>query len=171
MQQATVRRKRIGGRRRRRHLMLLARPTLRLLVETDQPVCLDAPRASSGALDEGTGCHCLVLFTARARDDQPHDELVKLDLTRFAPKIAARVKMRNGSVPAVLHQLDTNRTYLLNTGALAIMKLVDGKVTAQQIGERLLGRSCVDREAWMHDVETFMRTLAGMELIDLLESE
>lgn len=149
--------------------MLLSRPTLRLLVETDQPVCLNEPRASDEVLSEGTPCSCLNLVQSSAPGNQPHDVLVKLDLARFAPQIAARVKMRNGSAPALLYQLDTNRAYVMNSGALAIMKQVDGKTTAQEIGECLQRQSCVEREAWMSDVETFMRTLASMELVDLLE--
>ena len=141
---------------------LLARPTIRSLTTAEQPVCLTTPQPST-ASRYGTTCDCV------SPDDRRNEtrsiQYLQLDLERFVPALAEDVKLRLDSAEPLLFHEKTYRTYVLNPGALAMVKLINGSRSANKIAKRLLKEYCVAEDALLADLEAFLKSLAALGLL------
>ena len=148
---------------------LLARPTIRSLTVAAQPVCLTVPEPSTEALSatSGYGSPCSGCFGVKGRGDDAAqtEQFVQLDLRRFVPELERDVKLRRDADEPLLFHKKTERTYVLNSGALAMLELIDGARSAEKIAKRLLKKYCVSEEALLADLEALLKTLAAMGLL------
>jgi len=86
-------------------------------------------------------------------------------MDRFIPELGKGVKLRRDCDQPLLFDEKTRRTYVLNSGALAMVELINGSRSAKKIAKRLLKEYCVADEALLADLEALLKTLSALRLL------